>query len=85
VPGRHRPGRQPLRRPDSGLVVDLEESPEPNGVAIATGVEFSAAPAGVINLKPAGEAFVIHGHITPFRDFDGDGQLDPTSIPTWSR
>src|SRR4051794_1974636 len=34
--------------PTSGLVVDLEESPEPNGVAIVTGVEASAAPAGVI-------------------------------------
>jgi hypothetical protein len=63
--------------PTSDLIVDLEESPEPNGVAIATGVEFSAAPAGAISLKPAGEAFVIHGHLTPFRDFDGDGQLDP--------
>lgn len=63
--------------PTSGLIVDLEESPEPNGVAITTGVELSAAPAGTITLKPAGEAFVIHGHLTPFRDLDGDGQLDP--------
>ena len=63
--------------PTSGLVVDLEESPEPNGVAIVAGVEPSAAPAGTVALKPAGEAFVIHGHLTPFRDADGDGQLDP--------
>src|SRR5690349_15490618 len=63
--------------PTSGLVVDLEESREPNGVAIVAGVEPSAVPAGVIALKPAGEAFVIHGHLTPFRDADGDGQLDP--------
>jgi hypothetical protein len=63
--------------PTSGLVIDLEESTEPNGVAIVAGVEASPAPAGVIALKPAGEAFVIHGHLTPFRDGDGDGQLDP--------
>jgi hypothetical protein len=40
--------------PGRGLVVDLEESPEPNG-----------------------QTFVLHGHLTPFRDADGDGQLDP--------
>jgi hypothetical protein len=57
-------------------VVDLEESFEPNGLAIVPGVELSAAPAGVIALA-AGTPFVIHGHITPFRDADGDGQLDP--------
>lgn len=63
--------------PTSQLTVDLEESPEPNGLAIAAGVEASAAPAGVIALKPAGLPLVIHGHLTPFRDDDGDGQLDP--------
>src|ERR1041384_6096525 len=47
--------------PTSGLVIDLEESTEPNGAAIVAGVEPSAAPAGAIALKPAGEAFVIHG------------------------
>src|SRR4051812_21570741 len=57
-------------------VVDLEESFEPNGLAIAPGVEPSAAPAGVIALA-ANTPFVIHGHITPFRDADGDGQIDP--------
>ena len=63
--------------PTSGLVVDLEESAEPNGVAIIAGLEPSAQPAGTIALKPPGDAFVIHGHLTPFRDADGDGQLDP--------
>jgi len=60
-----------------GLTVDLEESPEPNGLAIATGVEPSASSAGAIALGPAGQTFVVHGHLTPFRDLDGDGQLDP--------
>lgn len=63
--------------PTGNLVVDLEESPEPNAMRVAPGVEFSAAPAGTIALKPVGQSFVIHGHITPFRDDDGDGQLDP--------
>jgi hypothetical protein len=63
--------------PSKGLVVDLEESAEPNGLAIAVGVEASAAPAGTITLPPAGRAFIVHGHVTPFRDADGDGQLDP--------
>jgi hypothetical protein len=63
--------------PTLGLTVDLEESPEPNGLQIASGVEPSAAPAGAITLKPTGQTFVIHGHLTPFRDADGDGQLDP--------
>jgi len=63
--------------PAKGLVIDLEESPEPNGLGIASGVEASASPAGMITLKPAGQPFVVHGHITPFRDADGDGQLDP--------
>jgi hypothetical protein len=56
--------------------VDLEESPEPNGFAVAPGVEASSAPAGILALV-LGQTFVIHGHITPFRDADGDGQLDP--------
>ena len=63
--------------PAKGLVIDLEESPEPNGIGIASGVEASASPAGMITLKPAGQTFVVHGHITPFRDADDDGQLDP--------
>lgn len=63
--------------PTSTLVVDLEESAEPNGGGIALGVESSALPAGTITLKGPGEPYVIHGHLTPFRDADGDGQLDP--------
>lgn len=63
--------------PTSGLVVDLEESIEPNALGIVPGIEDSNAPAGTITLKMSGEAFVVHGHIAPFRDVDGDGQLDP--------
>lgn len=63
--------------PNQGLVIDLEESAEPNGLGTASGVEASPAPAGQITLPPAGTAFIIHGHLTPFRDTDGDGQLDP--------
>jgi len=63
--------------PTAALLIDLEESFEPNGLAIATGVEPSPAPAGTIALKPIDQSFVVHGHITPFRDADADGQLDP--------
>jgi hypothetical protein len=63
--------------PTSQLTVDLEESFEPNGLGIAAGVEASAAPAGIVALKPSGVPLVIHGHLTPFRDADGDGQPDP--------
>lgn len=63
--------------PTGELTIDLEESAEPNGLAIAAGVEASAAPAGVIALAPSGQPLVVHGHLTPFRDADGDGQLDP--------
>jgi hypothetical protein len=63
--------------PNRGLVIDLEESVEPNGLGIATGVEASAEPAGTIALKPEGMPFVVHGHLTPFRNTDSDGQLDP--------
>jgi hypothetical protein len=63
--------------PTGRLTIDLEESAEPNGLGIAAGVEASAAPAGVVSLKPSGQPLVLHGHITPFRDADGDGQLDP--------
>jgi hypothetical protein len=63
--------------PTSSLIVDLEESAEPNGGGLVLGVEPSPVPAGVITLKAPGEPYVIHGHLTPFRDADGDGQLDP--------
>ena len=63
--------------PASGQLIDLEESSEPNGMGIASGVEASASPAGMITLKPVGQTVVVHGHITPFRDADDDGQLDP--------
>lgn len=63
--------------PGRSLVVDLEEGGEPNGLGITEGVEPSASPAGVFALKPIEASFVLHGHLTPFRDADGDGQLDP--------
>jgi len=63
--------------PSNGLVIDLEESFEPNGLTIASGTEASSSPAGTIALKPTGQPFIVHGHITPFRDADGDGQFDP--------
>jgi len=63
--------------PTTALTVDLEESAEPNGRAIAAGVEVSEAPAGTITLRPLGTAFIVHGQLVPFRDSDGDGQLDP--------
>jgi hypothetical protein len=63
--------------PAGGLTVDLDESAEPNGLNIAAGVEASAAPAGTLVLRPSGQTLVVHGHLTPFRDADADGQLDP--------
>ena len=61
---------------DPGKVhADLEEGQEPNGLGILG--ETSAAPAGVIVLPPVGTGFVLHGHITPFQDLNGDGQDDP--------
>lgn len=60
---------------DPGVVaVDIEEAAEPNGAGLG---EASTAPAGEIMLKAEGEHFVIHGKIVPFRDADGDEQLDP--------
>lgn len=61
--------------PSHGLVVDLEEGPEPNGLGVA-GIEPAPAPAGDIELA-SGAPFVVHGHLAPFADRDGDGQLDP--------
>jgi hypothetical protein len=63
--------------PAGELTIDLEESAEPNGIAVAAGVEASGAPAGTIALAAPGTPFVVHGHLTPFRDADADGQLDP--------
>ena len=63
--------------PAGALTIDLEESPEPNGLAVADGTEASAAPAGTIELAAVGTPFIVHGHIAPFRDGDADGQLDP--------
>src|SRR5438445_12128105 len=59
--------------PTVGMIVDLQEGPEPNGLGV---IEASDARAGTIELKAAG-AFVVHGTIAPFADAHGNGQLDP--------
>ena len=55
--------------------VDLDEGPEPNGLGLLG--EASNNPAGTVTLKPVGEHFVLHGHINPYQDVDGDGLNDP--------
>jgi hypothetical protein len=60
--------------PTAGLVIDLQEGPEPNGLGI---IEASPAQAGNVVLKPAGSTFVIHGTIDPWRDADTNSLLDP--------
>jgi hypothetical protein len=62
--------------PTEALVVDLSEGPEPNNAGTA-GVEPSGAFAGGIELPAGGAAFVVKGTIHPFRDADGDGEVDP--------
>jgi hypothetical protein len=66
--------------PTHGLVVDVEEGPEPNGLGLLG--EASNNPAGIITLKPVGQHFVLHGHITPFEDHDGDG-INDADIDTY--
>jgi hypothetical protein len=66
--------------PTGSDVVDVEEAPEPNGLGLFG--ETSNNPAGTIALKPVGEHFVLHGHITPFQDVDGDG-LDDADIDSY--
>src|SRR5690606_37195538 len=62
--------------PTAGLVVHVQEGPEPNGLGV---LEASLAQAGNIALPSAGsgESFVIHGTINPHRDDNEDGALDP--------
>lgn len=60
--------------PTAGLVVDVEEAPEPNGLGLLG--EASNNPAGIVTLKPVGQHFVVHGKITPFEDNNGDGIND---------
>jgi hypothetical protein len=60
--------------PTRGLMVDVEEGAEPNGIGV---VEPSNNPAGILTLKAKDATLVVHGHITPFQDADGDGQPDP--------
>jgi hypothetical protein len=59
--------------PTAGLVIDVQEGPEPNGLGV---LEASAAQAGNIVLK-LGQPFVIHGTLNPYRDTDADSALDP--------
>jgi hypothetical protein len=59
--------------PTAGLVIDVQEGPEPNGLGV---LEASEAQAGNIILKPTGP-FVVHGTLDPFRDIDMDSALDP--------
>jgi len=71
--------------PTHGLTVDLEESPEPNGLMIATGVEASAAPAGAITLsrpgRPSSSTATSRRSATP----TPTASSIPTSTPTRSR
>jgi hypothetical protein len=60
--------------PTNGLVIDLQEGPEPNGLDI---IEASPAQAGNIVLKPQGTPFVVHGTLDPWRDTNNDTLLDP--------
>jgi hypothetical protein len=60
--------------PTTGLTIDVQEGPEPNGLGF---VEASLAQAGNITLKAPGSTFVVHGVIDPWRDADSDGKLDP--------
>ncbi len=61
--------------------VDLDEGPEPNGLGLLG--EASNNPAGTVTLKPVGEHFVLHGHINPYQDIDGDG-LDDADIDAYT-
>jgi len=67
--------------PTHGLVVDVEEAPEPNGLGLLG--EASNNPAGIVTLKPVGDHFVVHGHITPWQDVDGDG-IDDADIDAYT-
>jgi len=62
--------------PSAGLTIDLMEGPEPNGF------ELDRTPAGTINLKAIGEAFVLKGCVTPTGNNSPDldvYELDVTS------
>lgn len=59
--------------PTEGLTVDVTEGAEPNGLGI---VEDSTNPAGQLTLKAEGQVLVVKGTINPFRDDNGDGEID---------
>lgn len=61
--------------PATQMVADILEAPEPNGLGVLG--EASTSPAGIIVPDAVGGApFVIHGHVSPYQDADGDGQID---------
>ncbi|MGE0870682.1 MAG: PPC domain-containing protein [Kofleriaceae bacterium] len=60
--------------PTAGLVVDVTEGDEPNGLGF---LEDSKVPAGELTLKAEGTPLVVHGTINPHTDGDEDGQRDP--------
>ena len=63
---------------DKGRVaVDVEEGAEPNGLLVLG--EDSTNPAGQFAVPAMGATVVLHGHITPFQDTNGDGQQDADS------
>ena len=72
--------------PANGLTVDVEEGPEPNGLAgydYVGDVMLEANTAGTIALKPAGTSFVIHGCIAPANGKpDYDAYTLTVSAPT---
>lgn len=66
--------------PTNGLTIDLEEGPEPNGLAgydYVQDVMLEANVAGAIALKPIGSSVVIHGCISPV---DGKPDYDAYTL-----
>lgn len=59
--------------PTAGLVINVQEGPEPNGLGV---LEASEAQAGNILLNVNGP-FIVHGTLNPYRDTDSDSALDP--------
>ena len=75
VPGRHGADRRPVRRSDRHGSSSTSRR-RPSRTAWACSARRATTPAGAIALKPVGQHFVLHGHITPFEDNDGDGLND---------
>lgn len=69
--------------PTAGLVVNVDEGAEPNGLGIVVDhstqdpLEANATvPAGQLTIQDIGQTEVVHGYIKPFQDEDGDGIPD---------